>query len=58
MAIPDDQYPAGEVKCRAEALARAVLSLPPERQKDVPQTRAVSKRKAEKAAKPSPSTPS
>jgi hypothetical protein len=56
--MDSDQYPPEEAQRRAEALARAVLGMPPERQKDVPRTRGVSKRKAGKAAKPSPSTPS
>src|SRR4051794_27359934 len=53
-----DTLPADEAERRAEALARAVLSLPPQRQKDVRHPRGVSKRKAGKAPKPSPSKPS
>jgi len=56
--MADDQFPPEKTLLRAEALARAVLNLPPERQKDVPKKRGVSKRKAGKAAKPSPSKPS
>ena len=41
-----DTFDEQEVERRAEALARAVLSMPPERQKDVPRTRPMSKRKA------------
>jgi hypothetical protein len=41
-----DRYSDEEVRQRTKALARAVLSMPPKPQKDVPRKRAESKRKA------------
>jgi hypothetical protein len=47
-----ERYSDEEVRQRAKALARAVLSLPPKPQKDVPRKRPESKRKSETAGGP------
>jgi hypothetical protein len=44
-----DTYAEGEAARRAEALARAVPSMPPRPQKDVPRKRPESKRKVGQA---------
>jgi hypothetical protein len=53
-----ETYSPEETQRRFEAALRAALTTPHQRQKDVPRSRLESKRKVEKAAKPSPSEPS